>query len=97
MRLSQILTSSTSLKESKALSLLDNELNFINLENVDLNDIKTAISFDNGKVFVKPFNIEHKDVTVEISGKHGFDKSMDYNLNFDIPAKYLGSEVSSFT
>lgn len=93
--LSEIFPTKASLKNSQALSLLGNNLSFIDLDNLDFNALKAAISFEDGKVAVKPFNIKYKDIDIEISGKHGFDKSMDYNLYFDIPAKYLGSEVSS--
>lgn len=92
---SEIFPTKASLKNSQALSLLNNNLSFIDLDDLDFNDLKAAISFENGKVAVKPFNIKYKDIDIEVSGKHGFDKTMDYNLNFDIPAKYLGSEVSN--
>ena len=92
---SEILPTKASLKNSQALSLLSNNLSFIDLDNLDFNALKVAISFENGMVVVKPFNIKYKDFDIEVNGKHGFDKTMDYNLNFDIPAKYLGSEVSN--
>jgi hypothetical protein len=31
---------------------------------------------------------------VNVGGQHGFDQSMNYNLKFDVPAKYLGPEVN---
>ena len=30
-----------------------------------------------------------------VGGTHGFDQSMNYNLKFDVPAKYLGSEANA--
>ena len=92
--LSEILTSNTSLKNSKVMSLLSSNLSFINLDKLNLDHLKTKISFENGKVNIKPFNIKYENIDIEISGKHGFDQTMDYKLNFDLPAKYLGSEVS---
>ena len=60
-----------------------------------MNDLKTSLSFENGKVKVKPFDIKYEDVTVNIGGTHGFDQSMNYNLKFDVPAKYLGKEANN--
>lgn len=91
----ELLTSKTTLENSKALSLLNNKLNFLNLKDLNLQKIIAALSFENGMVTLKPFNINYKDIPIEISGKHGFDKTMDYNVKFNVPAKYLGSDVSS--
>jgi hypothetical protein len=30
-----------------------------------------------------------------VGGTHGFDQSMNYNLKFDVPAKYLGNDASA--
>tara|TARA_R110001583_G_scaffold49099_1_gene153756 strand:+ start:16061 stop:18634 length:2574 start_codon:yes stop_codon:yes gene_type:complete len=92
--LSEILSSTTTLKNSKALSLLSSNLNFIDLDKLNLNNLKATLSFENGKVSVKPFNLKYDDIDIEVSGKHGFDKTVDYNLAFNIPAKYMGNDVS---
>src|SRR5699024_10258047 len=31
----------------------------------------------------------------EIKGRHSFDNQMDYQLDLDLPAKYLGTEVGT--
>ena len=93
--LSELLTSKTSLKNSKALSLLSSNLNFIDLDKFDLEKIKASLSFENGKVAIKPFKLNYKDIPIEISGKHGFDQTMNYNVTFDFPAKYLGGDTAS--
>ena len=60
-----------------------------------MNDIKAVITFKDGKVNVRPFDIKYKDIKATIGGTHGFDQSMNYNLKFDVPAKYLGSEANA--
>jgi hypothetical protein len=57
--------------------------------------LKAAVTFKDGKVNVKPFDIKYKDIKATIGGTHGFDQSMNYNLKFDVPAKYLGSEANA--
>ncbi|WP_075340426.1 AsmA family protein [Tenacibaculum agarivorans] len=93
--LAEVLATNVEPKNSKALSLLDQNLGFVDLKQLNLNDIKTNFSFENGKVNVKPFNVKYKDIDIEIAGGHSFEQLMDYKATFNVPAKYLGSEVSS--
>lgn len=92
--LAELLTTKINSNDSKLLSKLDGELSFIDLDQLDLKDIKTKLSFANGKVSVQPFDLNYKDIGITVSGAHGFDKTVDYNAVFNVPAKYLGSEVN---
>ncbi|CAL2079283.1 AsmA-like protein [Tenacibaculum sp. 190524A05c] len=92
--LAEILATNVEPKNSKALSLLDQNLGFVDLKKLDLKDIKTNLSFDNGKVNVKPFKLKYQDIDIEVAGSHSLDQVMDYNATFNVPAKYLGSEVT---
>jgi len=91
---SKLLVSKETLQNSKALSLVSSNLNFIDLNKLDLNNLKVALTFEDGKVNVKPFTIKYKDIDIDISGKHGFDQTIDYDLSLNVPAKYLGKDVS---
>jgi hypothetical protein len=66
------------------------------MSKLNLNDVKMALTFDDGKVNVKPFDIKYQDIKVTVGGTHGFDQTMSYNLKLDVPAKYLGTEASAF-
>jgi hypothetical protein len=91
----QLLSTTVNPTTSPLLTSLDNSLNFIDLYKVNLIDLKTALTFSNGKVNLKPMELKYKDVKVQFSGAHGFDQVMDYNVKFDVPAKYLGTEVNN--
>ncbi len=91
--LAELLTTKINTENTKALSLLNDKLSFIDLSKLDLSDIKTHLSFKNGQVNVSPFKLKYKDIGINIGGSHGFDQNMNYNLTFDVPAKYLGNEV----
>lgn len=91
----QLLSTTVNDKNSKLLSTLSSNLSFINLDKLNLNDVKAALSFNNGKVAVKPFDIKYQDIKVTVGGTHGFDQTMNYDLKFDVPAKYLGTEVNN--
>ena len=93
--LGQLLSTTVNSTNSTLLTALGSNLKFIDVSKINLNDLKAAITFKDGKVNVKPFNIKYKDIKATIGGTHGFDQSMNYNLKFDVPAKYLGSEANA--
>ncbi|MBR9915359.1 MAG: AsmA family protein [Algicola sp.] len=92
--LAELLTTSISQNEASILSKLTGALNFIDFDKINLNDIKTQFQFANGLVKVKPFNLKYEDINIVVSGSHGFDKTMNYEAVFEVPAKYLGSQVN---
>lgn len=90
----KLLTTSINEDQSALLSQLAGALNFIDFGELDLKDLAANLEFANGMVTVKPFNLAYKDIGITVSGSHGFDKSMLYNAVFNVPAKYLGSDVN---
>nr|WP_315219440.1 AsmA-like C-terminal region-containing protein [uncultured Flavobacterium sp.] len=94
--LGQLLSTTVNAKNSTLLSALGSNIKFLDVNKLNLNDLKMALTFDNGKVNVKPFDIKYQDIKATIGGTHGFDQTMNYNLKLDVPAKYLGSEANAF-
>ncbi len=92
--LAELLSTKVTTEKAPLLSALDSKLNFLDTKDINLNDLKTALSFDNGKVSVKPFTVNYKDIAINVDGSHTFDKQMQYKATLDVPAKYLGSEVN---
>jgi len=93
--LAQLLTAEVNPQQMKLLSALDSKLDFIDLQNLDLSNLKTQLSFDNGLVTVKPFDFNIKGINVGVSGTHSLENSMNYTLNLKVPGSYLGSKVGS--
>ncbi len=93
--LGQMLSTTINPTNSTLLTSLTSNFKFIDLKKLNLNDIKAALSFKDGKVNVKPFDIKYQDIKATISGTHGFDQNMNYDLKLNIPAKYLGNELSA--
>lgn len=91
----QLLSTTINPSNSSLLNALDSQVSFIDLKKLNLNDLKTNLTFKDGKVNVKPFDIKYQDIEVNIGGTHGFDQTMNYNLKFDVPAKYLGTEANA--
>jgi len=92
----QLLSTTVNAKNSTVLNSLTSNIKFLDMSKLNLNDLKMALTFDDGKVNVKPFDIKYQDIKVTVGGTHGFDQTMNYNLKLDVPAKYLGSEASAF-
>lgn len=93
--LGQLLSTTVNSSNSTLLTALDDKLNFVDLKKLNLNDLKAAVTFKDGKVNVKPFDIKYQDIKVTVGGTHGFDQNMNYSLKLDVPAKYLGTEANN--
>lgn len=93
--LAQILTAEVNPQQLALLARLDEQLGFINLNDIDLSNLKGYLKFNNGNVEVQPFSFNVKGINVNVSGSHGFDMNMNYNLSLDVPAKLLGSQIGN--
>ena len=93
--LGQLLSTTVNSSNSELLSKLDDKLGFIDMKKLNLNDLKAALTFKDGKVNVKPFDIKYQDIKATIGGSHGFDQLMNYSVKMDVPAKYLGTEINN--
>lgn len=91
----QLLSTTVNAKNSDLLTSLSNNIKFIDLSKINFNDLKANLTFKDGKVNVKPMELKYQDIKVSLGGSHGFDQSMNYDVKFNVPAKYLGTEVSS--
>lgn len=90
----EVLTDKLNPEKSPAMKLLADKISFIDLNKLNLKDLKAHLNFENGKVNVKPLKIKYKDITISLGGSHSFENEMNYNVVFDVPAKYLGSDVT---
>ena len=91
----ELLTTKVESKNAAVFNELKGALSFVDFDKLDLKDLKTKLDFKNGVVNVSPFDVSYEDVSITIEGSHGFDKTMNYNAIFDVPAKYFGNEVNS--
>ncbi|TVZ25511.1 AsmA-like protein [Gillisia sp. Hel_I_86] len=93
--LAQILTAEVNPEKMALLTTLDEKLKFINFKDINLDNLKGKLTFNNGNVAVAPFDFNVKGIKVTVAGNHSFDNIMDYNLTLDVPAKMLGSEIGN--
>lgn len=93
--LGQLLDTKIKKENSKVLTTLDNSnLPFIDIDKINLKDVKGNFYFKDGKVNLRPTDLKYEGTKITLSGSHGFDQNMAYDLVFDVPAKYLGAEVT---
>src|SRR5690606_9718817 len=91
---SVLLTTDIDENASPLLSRLEGALNFVDFSKLDLNDLKVNLEFSDGKVNIKPFDLAYQDIGITVSGAHGFDQTMAYSAVFNVPSKYLGSDIN---
>lgn len=91
----QLLSTTVNPSNSSLLNALTNNIKFIDLNKINLNDLKANLTFKDGKVNVKPIELKYQDIKLSFAGSHSFDQSMNYDIKFNVPAKYLGNEVNA--
>ena len=93
--IAELLSSKLSAEKSPLIQKLEQQLSFLDTKKLNLNDLKTALTFKDGKVQVNPFSINYEDIKIDVSGGHGFDNTLGYEAIVNVPAKYLGKEVTN--
>ncbi len=93
--LAELFETKISPEKANVLNAMASQLNFFKPENLNLNGLKTALSFKDGVVTVKPITFSYQDIAVTVNGSHSFDKNLNYKATLQVPAKYLGSEVTN--
>jgi hypothetical protein len=93
--LAQLFTREVDVDSNLLLSTLNNKVDFIDLKKLNVSEFTTKLNFKNGAVQVAPFDFNIKDIKVTASGSHSLENEMDYTMNLNVPAKYLGKEGAS--
>lgn len=88
-----ILSANINPSDNKMVASLNEQLGFLNLDQLNLKDIHTKVHFKNGEINMQPLEYNWKDMHVSLEGKHSLTNEMAYKANLDIPAKYLGKEA----
>lgn len=60
-------------------------------ESIQLNNLKTWFTIEDGKFNIKPFDAEIAGLPMKIGGSHSLDQEMDYTINTVIPRSMLGN------
>ncbi len=65
------------------------------LQNLQLTNAMTVLKFKDGKVNVDPTKLNFgKGYSMDLKGANGFDKTIDYDFQLNVPSKELGAATS---
>ena len=92
----QLISSNLDTEKIPVLQLLEQNLQFLNIKKLNLDNLKVNLNFENGKVVIHPFTVNYRDIKLDVSGGHGFDNTMNYHTKIHLPIKYLGKDASQF-
>ena len=93
--LANILSAEVEQDKMPLISNLNSQFKVLNFDKLKVKDLVAKLNFKNGAIDVEDFDFKLDDVKVDVSGSHSFDNTMNYNLSFNVPAKYFGEEVGS--
>jgi uncharacterized protein involved in outer membrane biogenesis len=84
-----------SLKDSKLLSGITALTKLEDTDDVTLKDVLMSATIEDGKLSVKPFDVNLGNYKTTVSGSTLLDGTIDYNLKMDVPAGKLGSQFNT--
>ncbi|AFU70494.1 outer membrane assembly protein, AsmA_2 superfamily [Psychroflexus torquis ATCC 700755] len=91
--LANILSAEVEQGKMPLISNLNSQFKVLNFDKLKVKDLVAKLNFKNGAINADDFDFNLDDVKVDVSGSHSFDNTMNYNLSFNVPAKYFGNEV----
>lgn len=84
-----------SLKDSKLISGITSLTKLDNTDDVTLKDVLMSLSIDDGKLSVKPFDVNFGNYKTTVAGSALLDGTIDYTLKMDVPAGKLGTQFNA--
>ncbi len=82
-------------RDSKLISGITSLTKLDNTDNVSLKDVLMSAKIQDGRLSVKPFDVNFGSYKTTVSGSTLLDGTIDYNLKMDVPAGKLGTQFNS--
>jgi len=80
---------------SETIDKLADALKNEEYKRLKLEDVNASYEFKDGRLYLKPFDIKLGNSTATISGSNGFDETLDYVMDMEIPTSEFGSEATA--
>ncbi|MBI2270523.1 MAG: AsmA family protein [Bacteroidetes bacterium] len=77
------------------MNKLADALKMEKFKKADFSDLDLSFRFEDGRVKVDPFDFKLGDVKGKIGGSNGFDQTIDYIWDLQMPRSALGSQANS--
>ena len=78
----------------ETLTQIASALKIDQLNTLAISDFMAQFTMEAGKLIVAPTKFNYGKINAELSGWTGLDKSIDYDMNIQIPRSELGSEAN---
>ncbi|MFT5771782.1 MAG: hypothetical protein ACI9ZX_001180 [Algoriphagus sp.] len=85
----------TALRDSKILEGITNLTRLKDINTLQFKNVVIPISIENGVMDVRPFDVKLWDYQATIQGSGGFDGSLNYLINMQIPAGKFGTQANA--
>lgn len=76
--------------ETRSLKKIADALKLDALSKNVFRDMNLTYAFVNGRLYVDPFSNEFSGISAIISGSNGFDQTLDFKMNLNIPVAKMG-------
>jgi hypothetical protein len=88
-------TSQISIGNVKSLDLLANTLKMEQFRKMDLNPLKLLFTIEEGRVNVKPFDLNANRIKAKVSGWTAFDQTINYVMKLEVPRELFGNQANA--
>lgn len=88
-------TRNVTLSSPKSLVKLAEAIKYDGVKSITLDNTKVQYYFEDGRIRIDPTNfLIGREIPSIFTGSHGFDLTMDYVMNLDIPSRLMGGEAT---
>jgi hypothetical protein len=83
------------LKDSKIISSITSLTKLSDTDDVTLKNVLMSATIEDGRLSVKPFDVNFGNYKTTVSGSSQLDGTIDYDLKMDVPAGKLGTQFNA--
>ena len=88
-------TSNVVIQNFAPISKMADALKMEQYKKLALNDVNLSFQFKDGKVTVEPFDMKIGNTNANVSGSTGFDQTINYVWNLDVPRSEFGGAANA--
>ncbi|MCD4746816.1 MAG: hypothetical protein K8R58_11010 [Bacteroidales bacterium] len=91
----ELSTSKIIIKNINSLNKIADDLKIDLFRTMNLDKVDISFEFIDGKLIVKPFDIEYDETNANVGGWTSFDQTIDYTMNLQIPRNKFGKAANN--
>ncbi len=91
----KLTTNQVTLEGFTPINKVADALKMEKLKKQELSNLNFTYKFENGRVNVEPFDMTFAGFKTKVGGSTGFDQTIDYVMNFEIPRSEFGGQANA--